>query len=174
MKQYSIVICDLDGTLIETASGKTFPEGSWDCQLKMDVWEALKKLGPRDIAICSNQGGIDRGFVKQGPFNGKINYIASALSEYVGCNVLYDYCISNDPLCPRRKPNTGMFEEALQKIKQRRYETSSIPLSDVLSIGDASGLPGQFSSSDLAAAKAFGCDYMDVNEFVKSMNDYYL
>lgn len=30
--------------------------------------------------------------------------------------------------------------------------------------------PGQFSDSDKKTAENFGCDYMDVNEFVKSMN----
>lgn len=32
-------------------------------------------------------------------------------------------------------------------------------------IGDASGLEGQFSDSDLKTAENFGCDYLDVTEF---------
>lgn len=33
-------------------------------------------------------------------------------------------------------------------------------------VGDASGLEGQFSDSDLKTAKNFGCDYMDITEFI--------
>lgn len=33
-------------------------------------------------------------------------------------------------------------------------------------VGDASGLPGQFSDSDKVCAERAGIDYMDVNEFI--------
>lgn len=36
-----------------------------------------------------------------------------------------------------------------------------------LMIGDASGKPNQFSDSDKKTAENFGCDYMDVEDFVK-------
>ena len=35
-------------------------------------------------------------------------------------------------------------------------------------IGDASGKPNQFSDSDKKTAENFGCDYMDVEDFVNS------
>lgn len=34
-----IIFIDMDGTLIDTASGKTFPEGIWDMKLKMEVFK---------------------------------------------------------------------------------------------------------------------------------------
>lgn len=30
MADYKILFCDLDGTLIKTKSGETFPKGIWD------------------------------------------------------------------------------------------------------------------------------------------------
>ena len=36
-----------------------------------------------------------------------------------------------------------------------------------LMIGDASGLPGQFSDSDKKCAENFGIDYIDVRDFLE-------
>lgn len=33
-----VIFIDMDGTLIDTVSGKTFPEGVWDMKLKMEVF----------------------------------------------------------------------------------------------------------------------------------------
>ena len=57
---YKILFADLDGTLITTASGKTFPEGIWDMKLRFDVLDAIKKLSPEFVCIVTNQGGIAR------------------------------------------------------------------------------------------------------------------
>lgn len=38
-----VIFIDLDGTLIDTASGKTFPEGVWDMKLKMEVFCAAQE-----------------------------------------------------------------------------------------------------------------------------------
>ena len=57
MKEYKILFADLDGTLIDTVSGNTFPKGIWDMRIKFDVLDAIKKLAPDYILIASNQGG---------------------------------------------------------------------------------------------------------------------
>lgn len=44
MKKYKVLFCDMDGTLIETASGETFPNGIWDMKFKFDVLDAIKYL----------------------------------------------------------------------------------------------------------------------------------
>ena len=59
MKKCKLLITDLDGTLIETVSGDTFPKGIWDMKIKLDVFEAIKNYAPDDILIISNQGGIE-------------------------------------------------------------------------------------------------------------------
>lgn len=38
-----VIFIDLDGTLIDTESGKTFPEGVWDMKLKMEVFCAAQE-----------------------------------------------------------------------------------------------------------------------------------
>lgn len=46
------------------------------------------------------------------------------------------------------------------------YDTGYIKAASLM-IGDASGKPNQFSDSDKKTAENFGCDYMDVEDFVK-------
>ncbi len=75
MKKCKLLITDLDGTLIETVSGNTFPKGIWDMKIKLDVFEAIKNYAPDDILIISNQGGIEKGFVDREMFEYKFDYI---------------------------------------------------------------------------------------------------
>lgn len=42
----------MDGTLIETVSGKTFPKGIWDMKFKFDVLDAIKNLNPKSNLYC--------------------------------------------------------------------------------------------------------------------------
>ena len=166
LKNKKVIFCDLDGTLIETISGETFPKGIWDMLIKFDVLDAIKKLNPKYILIVSNQGGIESGFVDEDDFRSKSEYIARAIREYCGCECYAMYCLTNDKSNPYRKPNTKMLEDLLERyvgddfncIKQKS-----------LMIGDASGKEGQFSDSDKKTAENFGIDYMDVNDFVNAL-----
>lgn len=167
MKNYKILFADLDGTLIKTKSGKTFPKGIWDMEFRFDVLDAIKKLNPDYILIVSNQGGIERGFVNALNFYAKSEYITRSIREYCGIECYAMYCETNDKSDTYRKPNTGMLHSLLKKyigddfdyIKQKS-----------LMIGDASGKEGQFSDTDKKTAKNFGIDYMDVNDFVNYYN----
>ena len=164
LKNKNIIFCDLDGTLIETISGETFPKGIWDMKIRFDVLDAIKKLNPEYVLIASNQGGIESGFVDAQKFETKLFYIIKAIGEYCGCECYAMYCDTNNKLDPYRKPNTKMLETLLEDyvgddveyIKQKS-----------LMIGDASGKEGQFSDSDKKTAKNFGIDYIDVDDFVK-------
>ena len=167
MKEYKILFSDLDGTLIETISGETFPKGMWDMKLRFDVLDAIKKLNPDYIFIVSNQGGIEKGFVNQIHFNNKLDYICSSIKEYCDCHCDTVYCVTNDKSNPNRKPNVGMLLSLTETYfdDMRDYVKSMS-----LMIGDASGKDGQFSDSDKKTAENFGIDYMDVNDFVKCYN----
>lgn len=200
-----ILFLDLDGTLIETANGKTFPMGIWDMIFKMDVFDKLKKFYIENdvliVHIVSNQGGVELGYTSYGRMNSKIQYVARCLEEYIEKDsnlkrdvcVSYMFCYKNDKSDPNRKPNIGMLESAMKEdlgtledydpsfeieLEGGRFLTFLNELyPDIdenkykemcLMIGDASGLPGQFSDSDKKCAENFGIDYMDVNDFLKS------
>lgn len=77
-------------------------------------------------------------------------------------------CYSNDEQNPMRKPNTGMIDDILMKCKDtvmRGMNFSQLKGCSLM-VGDASGLPGQFSDSDKVCAENAGIDYMDVITFV--------
>ena len=165
MKEYKVVFCDLDGTLIDTISGETFPKGIWDMKIKIEVLDAIKKLNPEYILIVSNQGGIESGFVDDDNFRAKSGYVAGAIREYCDCKCYAMYCLTNDKSNPYRKPNTKMLEDLLERYVGDDFNHIK-PKS--LMIGDASGKEGQFSDSDKKTAENFGIDYMDVNDFVNT------
>ena len=165
LKNKKVIFCDLDGTLIETISGETFPKGVWDMRIKFDVLDAIKKLNPEYIFIMSNQGGIESGFVDEYDFKNKIGYIACAIREYCDCKCYYMYCETNDKSDPYRKPNTGMLEILVESYVEDDFDCIK-PKS--LMIGDASGKEGQFSDIDKKTAENFGIDYIDVNDFVNT------
>lgn len=173
MKKYKVLFCDLDGTLIDTLSGETFPKGIWDMKIKFEVLDAIKKLAPEYVFIVSNQGGIEKGFVNRRNFEFKMEYIMRSMKEYMtnSCScapfVEYRYCDSNSKDHIYRKPNTGMLSSCL-----KRYMNGGLlSASELLMIGDASGKPGQFSDSDKKTAENFGIDYMDVDDFVEEMKE---
>ena len=165
LKNKKVIFCDLDGTLIETISGETFPKGIWDMRIKFDVLDAIKKLNPEYIFIVSNQGGIESGFVDRDDFRSKSEYIARAISGYCDCKCYYMYCETNDKSDPYRKPNAGMLKTLVWEYVGDDFDFNK---QKSLMIGDASGKEGQFSDSDKKTAENFGIDYMDVNDFVNT------
>lgn len=63
MKKYKVLFCDMDGTLIETASGETFPKGIWDMKFKFDVLDVIKNLNPKVIFYCDKSRRDRKRFV---------------------------------------------------------------------------------------------------------------
>ena len=73
-----------------------------------------------------------------------------------------------------RKPNTGMIKQYMDFVEYMNDdedEEEKIVYDTILMIGDASGKEGQFSDSDKKTAENFGCEYMDVNDFVYKYNN---
>ena len=167
VKNKKILFADLDGTLIKTKSGKTFPKGIWDMEFRFEVLDAIKKLNPEYILIASNQGGIERGFVNALKFRAKLEYITRSIREYCGIICYAMYCETNDKSDTYRKPNTGMLHSLLEKYVRDDFDYIK---SKSLMIGDASGKEGQFSDTDKKTAENFGIDYMDVDDFISYYN----
>lgn len=165
-KKLKVLFSDLDGTLINTLSGAPFPSGIWDMRLRFDVLDQIKAIKPDMVAIVTNQGGIDKGFVDERDFvKGKMAYICRAIHEYTGCLCDFQYCSSNFSGCMYRKPNTGMLDTFQRKIfSQVGIQAEK---DEMMMIGDASGKEGQFSDSDMKTAMNFGIAYMDVEDFIK-------
>ena len=166
LKSKKVLFCDLDGTLIETISGETFPKGIWDMQIRFEVLDKIKKTKPEYLLIVSNQGGIESGFVDEYDFRIKSEYITRAICEYCDCKCYCVYCTTNDKTDPYRKPNVGMLEGLLESYVGDDFEYIK---QKSLMIGDASGKEGQFSDSDKKTAENFGIDYIDVNDFVNTL-----
>ena len=172
MKEYKVIFADLDGTLIDTISGKIFPKGIWDMRIKFDVLDKIKELKPKFLFIVSNQGGIEKGFVNEFYFYAKLCFIIHSIEQYCNIPVEGYYCSSNDEKDFNRKPNFGMLQKALSDYLLDEHNNLTYNKSEMLMIGDASGKPGQFSDSDKKTAENFGIDYLDVEDFCKiNFND---
>lgn len=61
---------------------------------------------------------------------------------------------------------TNEYMDFIEYINNDEDEEEKIVYDTILMIGDASGKEGQFSDSDKKTAENFGCEYMDVDDFV--------
>ena len=150
-----VLLCDLDGTLIVTKSGKTFPVDENDWQFKDGVKEAIQNYNPRYIFIVTNQGGIEKGYVGESSFFQKFKTIIENIRTWGDYIVDGVYCTSTDKNSWFRKPNVGMIDYFRNDWTQR-YNFNN---EDALMIGDM--------ETDQECAKNAGISYLDVEEFIR-------
>lgn len=176
LKEKKILFADLDGTLITTASGKTFAEDCTDFRIRKDVLDKIKCMKELEyLEIVTNQGGVPQ-YISLKDMETKLNCIVHFVQGYLNnrsafspdetdVKVGIQYCISMDKGHPCRKPNPGMLENFINgklRFAVKWLKDKSV----MLMIGDASGKPGQFSDSDKKCAENFGIDYLDVEDFL--------
>ena len=176
LNEKKILFADLDGTLIQTASGKTFAEDCTDFRIRKDVLDKIRWIpGLEYVFVVTNQGGIPQ-YISEKDFETKFNSILYFLNHYLTYDITKNgvhslpkyvagtYCASLDKNDLMRKPHTGMLQKLLQEDvlgQGVRFDKS-----EMLMIGDASGKEGQFSNSDKKCAENFGIDYLDVEDFL--------
>ena len=173
-----ILFADLDGTLITTASGKTFAEDCTDFRIRKDVLDKIRWIpGLEYVFVVTNQGGIPQ-YISEKDFETKFNSILYFMNQYLTYDITLNgvhskpkfiagtYCASVDKDDLLRKPHTGMLQKLLKE--DVIGQNVSFRKSEMLMIGDASGKPGQFSDSDKKCADNFGIDYLDVEDFLNA------
>lgn len=65
-----------------------------------------------------------------------------------------------------RSAHDDEYLDYIKFINDNVDEENKIIYDTIMMIGDASGKEGQFSDSDKKTAENFGCEYMDVDDFV--------
>lgn len=165
------LLLDLDGTIIQTKSGDTFPKDENDWKFKARTLEKIKRYYKDNykIIIVTNQRGINLGFVNPIQFALKLQDIKWGIQRYImGFNSYSDlelipshniatYVGLTDEEC---KPNVDGFLEFIE-----RNNTYEIDWTESLMVGDASS-SNSFSDSDYQFANNLGCQYMDVEDFL--------
>lgn len=121
---------DLDGTIIETASGKKFATNYSDWKLMPNVKQKLQQCHIKGfrIVIFTNQGGMARGKPTKDDFTKKISSIAETLEVPIIVFVAPGQDIY-------RKPCTGMWSHLLE----RENLDTEPNLSLCFYVGDAAG-----------------------------------
>jgi D-glycero-D-manno-heptose 1,7-bisphosphate phosphatase len=158
MERLDAIFIDLDGTLIETLSGETFPQSILDWKFKNGILDALEKFKEKHLIIVSNQGGIEKGLISDVEFVTKIKKIISELDKRGYKKVSFSYCKTNEEGDFFRKPNPGMAYAFANNYQ--------LDLTSCLMIGDASG-NDSWSDSDLKFAEKTNMRYYDVKKFIE-------
>ena len=131
-QKYSTLLSsfDLDGTLIKTKSGKTFPKDQNDWILLFDsIKEKLKNITNTTIVIFSNQMGISKGHTTDKDIKSKIKDIQKEL------DIPFIFIASKeDDLF--RKPRIGMYEFIENKLETTFDKKKSFYVGDMAGFND--------------------------------------
>lgn len=134
-----IAAFDLDGTLINTKSGRTFPINVDDWKLfNCNVIPVLKQLTEKNysIVIITNQLGVSKNKITVDELQQKIEVI----SKTVNINLMAILVTNDDKY---RKPRIGAWDH-IQSLMSSGMTLSS----KSFYCGDAAGRPGDFNDTD--------------------------
>lgn len=162
-----IIFCDLQNVLVESFNPPLPIKASWDMRLKFDVLGKLKCFTPEYIFIIGNEY-FTRGSQEELELMTIANYIKVAIGSFLQmppghCNVFM--ASINGSHSEYIKPNCGLLEAALESLDPNWNET--IPKSSMVYIGSMSGYANQ-NDRDLRTAERFGCDYLGLEELMRS------
>ena len=137
-----ILMLDLDGTLVVTRSGKEFPKDSDDWMFRPEILGRILRFllinsDCKHIAIITNQGGIDLGYVTPTEVDNRLDFIAYnlniVLTQEFGLEHEYhvEFFVCPSMRSPRRKPGEIMLKEAMK--------WAGCKAGQAVMVGDASG-----------------------------------
>ena len=135
---------DMDGTLIDTMSGRTFPRDAGDWKWKYDnVRKKLNKYYEKkyQIIIVTNQAGIKDSDAKLQVFKNKIELMEASICESYPALQFIIYCMTHKDI--HRKPHPKIF-------KNVSFDTMSF------FCGDGAGRPGDHTDADIKFAHNIG------------------
>lgn len=158
-----IAAFDLDGTIISTKSGETYPVDENDWVFKSPTVKAKiqdnHKQGIKNV-IMSNQNGIGLGYQDKGQWMAKVEQITAELDVPM-------YVIAATGSNQYRKPDTGMwdfFACTLNQFKIIKKATS-------VYVGDAAGRPHDHSGDDRLFAKNVGVKFFTPEMYFDGKRD---
>ncbi|XP_065826181.1 bifunctional polynucleotide phosphatase/kinase-like isoform X2 [Oscarella lobularis] len=158
-----IAAFDLDGTLIETKSGKVFATGPNDWKLKFDNVKAklksLEEAGYK-IVVFSNQRGL-KNKALESDFRAKLTEITKKIEAPL-------QLFASMSGIKYRKPCMGMWDYLVEKCNEH-----SIDVGSSFFVGDAAGRPQgwapgkkkDFSCSDRTFAINIGLEFFTPEEY---------
>ena len=132
-----ILFIDLDGTIIETKSGKLFPLSPDDWKFRKDILEKLSEYSiDHTICIITNQGGVNEGHIKPLELENKLKDIVNNIEAYIRlenppCHLITYRIAGLSTNSKLRKPNPTLALEVMNFME--------VDKKDCLMVGDASG-----------------------------------
>jgi len=154
MKKRKALFLDLDGTVRVTNNGKPCPNKPSDQEIlpgRVDKIKGYKNKGYSIVAV-TNQSGIDLGYMKESDCQDCLEDLNKKMG---GVFDLMLYAKSANKEDPCRKPNTGMFTHAAQKM--------NIDLGKSITVGDM--------ESDRLAGEKAGTKFYWAKDFFGDKND---
>lgn len=150
-----ILFTDLDFTIIKPKGNKRFPKGPNDWVPLEGNVKFIKEYVSKGykIILVTNQGGIQKGFVKKEDIVKKINLIKESLKLD-----FFKIVIAESLDSPYRKPKVNKLTEELKSLG------INIDKKNSFMIGDAGGRKNDFSDSDYKFAKNLNIGFIHVDD----------
>ncbi len=167
-RKIRVAFLDADSTLRVSKSGLMSPNKPSDVALLPMIGPKIANLVKQGylIAVVSNQGGVEKGYVTKDAANRALRKTCKLVSKQPGCAIhYYDFAPRYDGF---RKPGTGMGDQLAAAVK-RKYRRE-IDWENSIMVGDAgwkrkvdrepSGRRGEdHSNSDRCFAEALRSKY---------------
>jgi D-glycero-D-manno-heptose 1,7-bisphosphate phosphatase len=139
-----VAFLDRDGTINEKAPEGEYITKASQVRLLPGAAEAIRRLNEADVKaiVVTNQRGIALGRMTEADLEDVHAALASQLRRTAGARIdAFFYCPHDEGTCDCRKPQTGLFRQAINRF-------SWIDLGRSVVIGD--------SSRDVEAGRALG------------------